>query len=332
MDGEHDGTAEPTRRRVGRRAFLASVATTAGLAGCAGLDGDSTADDAGDGTGRSGQPTTDGREPTASGRTETRTRTMGETDAAFGRSWRPTWREEFDGDALDTSVWTHELGNGHEAGIPGWGNEEPQYYQRDNARVENGRLVIEAREEHVEDAYGEYDYTASRLKTQDSLTRRYGRVDVRARLPRGQGIWPAAWALGSDISSAGWPDCGEIDVMEYLGHEPATVHGTVHGPGYAGADGVSGSHSVAAGSFADSFHTFSLVWEPDRIEWYVDETRYHTVTRAEVEASGNEWVFDGEFFLLLNVACGGEWPGYPDETTAFPQQMAVEYVRHYEQV
>jgi len=240
-----------------------------------------------------------------------------------------TWSDEFDGGGIDESVWTFETGNGHPT-VPGWGNEEPQYYQRENAWVEDGHLVIEAREEHVTDAYGEYDYTSSRLKTQDAIEKRYGRVDVRARLPHGQGLWPAIWSLGASVDEVDWPNAGEIDIMELLGDEPATVHGAAHGPGYSGADGYGDSYTLFRGTFADSFHVFSIVWGPDRIEWYVDETRFHLLTRSEVESAGDQWVFDGPVFFLLNIACGGAWPGYPDETTEFPQRMLVDYIRHYE--
>jgi len=240
-----------------------------------------------------------------------------------------TWSDEFDGGAIDESVWTFDTGNGHPA-VPGWGNEEPQYYQRENAWVEDGHLVIEAREEHVTDEYGEYDYTSSRMKTQNAVEKRYGRVDVRARLPEGQGLWPAIWSLGANLDEVDWPNAGEIDIMELLGHEPATVHGAAHGPGYSGADGYGDSYTLFRETFTDSFHVFSIVWSPDRIEWYADGAPFHVLTRSDVENAGDQWVFDGPVFFLLNVACGGTWPGYPDESTEFPQRMEVDYIRHYE--
>ncbi|WP_226023135.1 glycoside hydrolase family 16 protein [Halomicrobium salinisoli] len=256
--------------------------------------------------------------------------------APDGATWELTWSDEFDGDSIDESTWTFETGpgcgeNGELGTTCNWGNEEGQYYtDGDNAWIEDGALVIEAREEAAPNGVNEY--TSARLKTQGKHEVRHGRIDVRATLPEGQGIWPAIWMLGGDIATRGWPNCGEIDIMEFLGHERDTVHGTVHGPEYSGADGISGSYALDSGTFSGEAHTFSIVWRPDRIRWFVDGTQYHEVTRATVEDAGDEWVFDHDFFLLLNVAVGGQWPGYPDETTEFPQQMRVEYVRHYEAV
>ncbi|WP_247002697.1 family 16 glycosylhydrolase [Halosolutus gelatinilyticus] len=249
-------------------------------------------------------------------------------DELDGRSWTLTWSDEFDQGSIDDSVWSYDLGNGQAVGVPGWGNEESQYYQRENSWIENNRLVIEAREEHVTDEYGSYDYTSARMKTMDGVNKQYGRIDVRARLPQGQGIWPAIWSLGS---TGTWPDSGEIDITELVGHEPSIVHGTVHGPEYLGEGGISGSYTLQNGTFADGFHDFSIVWDPDEITWFVDGEQYHTVTRAEIEGAGNTWVFDKPFYILLNVAVGGEWPGYPDQTTTFPQRMEVEYVRFYDE-
>lgn len=249
------------------------------------------------------------------------------------RNWDLVWSDEFDGGEIDTSTWSFEIGNGHDQGIPGWGNEELQYYTDEptNAFLEDDRLVIRAREEQRSDEHGTYDYTSARLLTQDAVTVQYGRIDIRARLPEGQGLWPALWMLGADIDDVGWPDCGEIDIMELTGDDPTTVHGTVHGPGYSGGDGIGGSHELSSGTFTDAFHRFSIVWDPDRITWYVDGTPYFTVTRADVEDERDaEWVFDGPFYFVFNVAVGGHLPGYPDESTAFPQRMDVDYVRVYE--
>ena len=249
------------------------------------------------------------------------------------RDWEPVWRDEFDGGAIDTGTWSFEIGNGHDQGIPGWGNDELQYYidEEANAFVEDDRLVIRAREERRSDEHGTYDYTSARMITQEAVTVQHGRIDVRARLPEGQGLWPALWMLGADIDGVGWPDCGEIDIVELTGDDPTTVHGTVHGPGYEAGDSIGGSYELSSGTFADSFHVFSIVWDPDRISWYVDGTPYFAVTRADVEdVRGAEWVFDGPFFFVFNVAVGGHLPGDPDETTAFPQRMAVDYVRVYE--
>ncbi|MFW6436783.1 MAG: family 16 glycosylhydrolase [Halococcoides sp.] len=251
-------------------------------------------------------------------------------DAPDDQSWQLVWRDEFDGSIDD--AWTHETGGGCgenarlKSDCP-WGNEEEQYYtDGDNAAVEDGSLVIEAREETAPNGVNEY--TSGRLKTQGEHTMQYGRLDVRATFPEGQGIWPAIWMLGG----YGWPDDGEIDVAEFLGDETDTIHATVHGPGYSGGDGINTSHTDASVDFSASAHTYSIVWQDDRIDWYVDGEEFHSVTRSEIESAGNEWVFDHDFFFLLNVAVGGSWPGYPDETTEFPQQMVVDHVRQFEAV
>ncbi|MDT0187773.1 glycoside hydrolase family 16 protein [Microbacterium sp. ARD31] len=228
------------------------------------------------------------------------------------------WRDDFDGPAgaaPDPSVWRHETGAG------GWGNDELQRYtdSRDNAALDGaGHLVITARREP------DGSFTSARLVTQGLLEVRHGRVEARIRVPSGRGVWPAFWMLGAALGPVPWPDCGEIDVMEVLGHEPHVVHGTVHCPGYAGASGITASHAHDA-SLADAFHVYAVDWAPGRITWSVDGTSYHQVTRDGVGA--DRWVFDRPFFLLLNVAVGGGWPGAPDGSTAFPQQMVVDHVR-----
>lgn len=244
------------------------------------------------------------------------------TQAFDGNEWTLSWRDEFDQGSIDQGIWNFETGNND-----GWGNNELQYYQRENAWVENNQLVIEAREEQV----GGYDYTSARMTTAGKYEKQYGRVDVRARLPRGQGIWPAIWMLGADIGSVGWPTCGEIDIMELIGNDVDTVHGTIHGPGYAGGNSIGGSYTN--GSFADAYHVFQLTWYPDAIKFFVDGQHYFTITLYDVQASGYDWVFDdGPFFFILNVAVGGDWPGYPDASTPFPQRMAVDYIRVYDWV
>jgi beta-glucanase (GH16 family) len=232
--------------------------------------------------------------------------------------WTLTWQDEFDGDELDTTKWTHELG-GH-----GFGNAEWQYYsdRPENSRLEDGQLIIEA---HEEDFMGK-SYTSARLITRNKFTQAYGRYEARLKLPYGQGIWPAFWMLGEDLSSAGWPDAGEIDIMEHIGREPMRVYGTVHGPGYSGENGVGGSHDLGE-ALSDDFHLFAVEWEPEEIRWYFDDILYFTVTPDDVPG---EWVYDHPFFMILNLAVGGYWPGYPDETTTFPQQYIVDYVRVYE--
>jgi len=234
-------------------------------------------------------------------------------------AWQLVWHDEFDGTALDTTKWTWDTGGN------GWGNAELEYYTNrvENARLENGFLVIEARHE----PFGNQQYTSARLKTQGLGAWRYGRIEARMKIPRGQGMWPAFWLLGDNIAQVGWPQCGEIDIMENIGKEPGTVHGTVHGPNYSGANGNSTAYDLRRGAFADTFHVFAVEWQPDTIKWFVDSMLYKTIDPVSVPG---RWVFDHPFFILLNVAVGGYWPGNPDSTTQFPQTMRVDYVRVYQ--
>ncbi|GAA2237189.1 glycoside hydrolase family 16 protein [Promicromonospora sukumoe] len=246
-------------------------------------------------------------------------------DAAPAAVGALTWSDEFDGaagGAPNPANWNLETGAG------GWGNNELQNYtsSRDNSALDgNGNLVITARQD------GNGGYTSARLTTAGKVEPTYGRVEARIKIPRGQGIWPAFWMLGGQIDSGvPWPNSGEIDIMENVGFEPHMVHGTIHGPGYSGGSGIGGSYTHPQGwSFADDFHTFAVDREPGRITWSVDGNVYQTRSTADV--GGNQWVFDQPFFMLLNVAVGGNWPGYPDGTTQFPQQMVVDYVRVYDQ-
>ena len=243
-------------------------------------------------------------------------------------AWQLAWADEFDqadGSAPSPEKWVHDLGGG------GWGNNELQTYtdRRVNSRIEGGRLVIEARKERFIGGDGRArDYTSARLKTKGRASWTYGRIEARIQVPSGQGIWPAFWMLGNGIDSAGWPACGEIDVLEAIGREPNTVHGTVHGPGYSGGKGIGGKFELAGQGLADAFHLYAIEWEPERIRWLFDNQVYFTLTPAQLPA-GKTWVFDRPHFLLLNVAVGGNWPGNPDETTSFPRQMLVDYVRVY---
>jgi uncharacterized protein (TIGR03437 family) len=237
-------------------------------------------------------------------------------------NWKLVWSDEFSGPANtppDSSKWVYDLGAG------GWGNNELQAYTNstDNAYLDgNGNLVIRALRSPT-------GYTSARLKTLGKLAVKYGRIEARIKVPFGQGIWPAFWMLGNDFPTASWPASGEIDIMENIGREPATVHATIHGPGYSGGSGLSGAYTLPGGQrFADAFHTFAVTWTADSIEFFVDSISYHKVSPASL-AAGREWVFRKPFFLLLNVAVGGIWPGNPDATTTFPQSMTVDYVRVY---
>ncbi|MCS7201265.1 MAG: family 16 glycosylhydrolase [Dictyoglomus sp.] len=241
------------------------------------------------------------------------------------------WQENFDGPSINENIWSFEIGNGHAQGIPGWGNAELQYYKKENAYIENGVLVIEAKKETVSDAYGTYNYTSARMKTQGKFNVKFGRIEFRAKLPKGKGIWPALWTLGEDITQVGWPACGEIDVMELLGHEPNKVYGTVHGPGYSGAQSVGGNYKLPSGDFTQDFNIFAVEWDPIGIKWYVNNVKFFQVTKPELDFKGG-WVFNKPFFIIMNVAVGGYWPGYPDKTTVFPQKMYVDYIKVYKGV
>jgi beta-glucosidase len=258
---------------------------------------------------------------------------MTATDAAIATypwdgEWELIWADEFDAEA-DTvpnpEFWTCEVGGW------GWGNNEHQYYTESGNAFHNGdgQMVIEAREETVEGSncwYGECLYSSARCITKDSVEFMFGRVEMRAQIPFGQGIWPAFWMLGADFPDVVWPESGEIDIMENIGRERSTVHGTVHGPGYSGAAGRGRSFSIEE-NFSDDFYVYSIEWEPDVIRWYVDGELYFEFTP---EGLNREYVFNDDFFLLMNLAVGGNWPGYPDETTVFPQTYTIDYIRVYQ--
>lgn len=249
--------------------------------------------------------------------------------AANTAGWRLSWSDEFNGSgsSIDLAKWSFDIGGG------GWGNNELQTYtnRSANAQLQHGSLVIKALKETFTGADGiTRNYTSARLLTRNSFTQTYGRFEARIQIPYGQGIWPAFWMLGNDIRAAGWPSCGEIDIMENIGKEPSTVHGTLHGPGYSGANGITASYALpSARKFSAAYHTFAVEWEPEVIRFYVDGRLYKTRTPADLPA-GKSWVFNHPFFLILNVAIGGNFPGNPDATTVFPQLMKVDYVRVYQ--
>jgi beta-glucanase (GH16 family) len=238
------------------------------------------------------------------------------------------WNDEFsapNGSLPDPSKWILETGGG------GWGNNEFETYTErvQNAYVQDGNLVITAIEEKYKGRDGiPRQYTSARLKTMGLFEQKYGRFEARIRIPQGQGMWPAFWMLGNNIGTVDWPNCGEIDVMENIGREPAKVHGSLHGPGYSGGNGLTGVYTLPSGKFADDFHIFAVEWEPSAIRFYVDSNWYETRTPGDLP-EGKTWVFDHPFFILLNLAVGGDWPGTPDHTTVFPQHMLVDYVRVY---
>ncbi len=228
------------------------------------------------------------------------------------------WNDEFDSEE-SFDHWTFEIGNGDW----GWGNNESQYYRSQNSSVVEGKLVIEAREE----VFGGFQYTSSRMITRDHFDFQYGRVDIRAVLPEGQGIWPALWMLGSNITTIGWPKCGEIDIMELLGHDTDRTYGTTHWSNQIEEHEYdTGEYDLPNGEFNDEFHVFSMVWTESVVQFFVDDQLYHTVSITSADKSE----FHNPFFFIFNVAVGGVWPGYPDETTTFPQRMMVDYIRVFQ--
>jgi beta-glucanase (GH16 family) len=250
--------------------------------------------------------------------------------AASPARWRLVWSDEFNGptgSTVDSVKWSFDIGGG------GWGNNELESYTNrlDNSQLQGGALLIRALRETFTGADNiTRNYTSARLLTRNKFTLTYGRVEARIKLPYGQGIWPAFWMLGNDIDSAGWPNCGEIDIMENIGKEPSIVHGTLHGPGYSGANGVTAAYRLTRSQkFSEDYHTFAVQWEPEAIRFYVDSRLYKTRTPADLPA-GKPWVFNHPFFILLNIAVGGDFPGSPDATTVFPQVMKIDYVRVYQ--
>lgn len=235
--------------------------------------------------------------------------------------WEIVWHDEFEGTELDLQNWTFDLGGG------GWGNQEWQAYTNrpENIRLEDGMLVIEAREEP--EFVGGRSYSSARIKTQGLHAWQYGRIEARIKLPYGQGIWPAFWMLGEDINKKGWPTAGEIDILEFIGREPDHVYATVHAPGYSGGDGVGSSITVAPETLRNDFRVYAIEWEENEIRWYFDDQEYFRLTPDDVP---DEWIFDHPFFVILNLAVGGRWPGYPDDTTVFPQFLYVDFVRVYQ--
>ncbi|MEI6409612.1 MAG: family 16 glycosylhydrolase [Bacteroidota bacterium] len=232
------------------------------------------------------------------------------------------WADEFDGTTLNSAWWTQEIGNGQS----GWGNNELQFYRAENTSVQSGNLIIEARKE----SYSGSEYTSSRIITKDKKAFKYGRIDIRAALPKGQGIWPALWMLGSNLSQVNWPACGEIDIMELVGNLPNRVYGTVHYGASLNEHQQNGLSQALSGTatFNDEYHVFSLVWEKDSIKWYVDDVQYHQVTPADLGTA--PYPFNQDFFFIFNLAVGGNWPGSPDASTVFPQRLIVDYVRVFQ--
>jgi len=233
------------------------------------------------------------------------------------------WQDEFNGTEVDGNKWTFEIGDGC-PNVCGWGNNELEYYRTENASILEGNLMIEAKAE----LFGGKSYTSTRMITKGKFDFKYGRVDIRAALPEGKGIWPALWMLGANIDTEGWPKCGEIDIMEKIGGgiEEKKVYGTVHWFATAYANYGGSFTGSTEGIFNDKFHVFSITWDAEFIRWYVDDVKFHEIDIRPSHLSE----FRENFFLILNVAVGGNWPGSPDSSTKFPQRMFVDYIRVFQ--
>lgn len=227
------------------------------------------------------------------------------------------WNDEFSGNALSSQFWSYETGGE-------WSNNELQYYRQENTTVANEVLTIEARKEN----FGGRSYTSSRLVTRNKKSFKYGRIDIRALLPEGQGIWPALWLLGDNITTAGWPKCGETDIMEMVGGSGRenTVHGTVHWDQDGSHAFTGNGYTLSSGVFADEYHVFTIIWDATTIKWYVNNIKFNEVDITPIQMSE----FHQSQFFIFNVAVGGTWPGNPDATTIFPQQLKVDYIRVFQ--
>ncbi|MBK8556279.1 MAG: glycoside hydrolase family 16 protein [Lewinellaceae bacterium] len=242
------------------------------------------------------------------------------------RNYKLVWSDEFDGaagESPDPTKWTFDIGTGSN----GWGNQELEYYTNrpDNVSMDGaGNLLITAKRE----AFAGAGFTSARIKTQGLFSQTYGRIEARLKTPYGPGIWPAFWMLGDNIDTEGWPQCGEIDIMELRGQEPNLINGTLHGPGYSGGNAITKVFTLLNDRFDNDFHVFAVEWGTDYIDFFVDDTLYRHLTPDNLTG---EWVFDRPFFILLNVAVGGNYVGFPTTETPFPQSMTIDYVRVYQE-
>lgn len=240
--------------------------------------------------------------------------------------WQLVWQDEFDGAAdskPDSTKWNFDIGTGED----GWGNQELQYYtdRKENVALDgNGNLVITARREN----FGGRAFTSARIKTQGLFSQAYGRFEARIKLPYGPGIWPAFWLLGEDFTTVGWPNCGEIDIMEYRGQQPNLIHSAVHGPGYSGGAALSKSFGFENKRFDTDFHIFAVEWGKEYLRFYVDDVLFYELKPKDLPG---KWVFNKPFFIILNIAVGGNYVGFPTSQTPFPQKMIIDYVRVYKE-
>ncbi|MCI4670306.1 MAG: glycoside hydrolase family 16 protein [Bacteroidia bacterium] len=241
------------------------------------------------------------------------------------------WSDEFEGSEINPDIWTHELGDGCQNGpdLCGWGNNELEWYtdEKKNSQVKDGNLIIRALREST--PVNGYDYTSARMITKNKADFKFGRMDIRAKLPKGKGLWPAIWMLPTENKFGTWPRSGEIDIMELIGDKPAEVLGTVH----YGLDFwrfKSAYYELEEGDFSDDFHTFTLLWRDDCLRFMVDGVMYgNAITPSVTLPTG--YPFNEKFHFILNVAVGGNLPGNPDATTTFPQEMVIDYVRVYQE-
>lgn len=237
-------------------------------------------------------------------------------------NWELIWADDFDGPAgelPDPANWTYDIGTD-------WGNNQLEWTtdRPENVSLDGeGHLVITAREESFEGQ----NYTSARIVTRDLQEFTYGRIEARIDLPVGQGIWPAFWMLGADIDEVGWPQCGEIDIMEYRGQEPNVNHGSLHGPGHSGAAAYTSRYELPQGRLDTGFHTYAIEWTPSEIRWYLDDVLFHS---ARPENITGEWVYNHPFYLILNIAVGGGFVGPVGPDTEFPQSMIIDYVHVYQ--
>jgi beta-glucanase (GH16 family) len=238
------------------------------------------------------------------------------------------WSDEFSSAGQpDSSKWNYDLGDGC-PNVCGWGNNELEYYTKDskNVRVENDMLIIEAHK----DSLGGKAFTSTRLVSKFKGDWLYGRIEVKAKLPRGKGTWPAIWMLSTDWKYGGWPASGEIDIMEHVGHDPGVVHGTIHTESYNHIKQTQKEGKITITDAQDSFHVYAMDWVEDKMDFYVDGKLYHSVTKGTNDTF-NEWPFDQRFHLIMNVAVGGNWGGAQGiDDSIWPQKMEVDYVRVYQ--
>jgi beta-glucanase (GH16 family) len=246
--------------------------------------------------------------------------TSGYTTPKTYAGYKLVWADEFDSTALSPNNWVHETG------ATGWGNNELQYYREENTTVVDGHLIITAKEQK----FGSSNYTSSRIITKGKRAFKYGRIDIRAALPEGKGLWPALWMLGTNISSVSWPACGEIDIMELAGRIPNRVSAAAHfGANVSQHQYKTGVKYLSGNAnFQDEFHVFTLIWKENLLEFYVDDEKFHTITPSDLD--GAVYPFNKTFYFLMNVAVGGNFDGNPDATTAFPQSMIVDYIRVFQ--